>query len=111
MSDAGPVTRTDRGVTVAVRVTPGARRQRIDGVVAEADGRQVIRVSVTAPPEAGKANVAVIALLAKTWKVPKSAIAVQSGASSRRKLLAIAGDPAALRRRIEDSVKDTPKDG
>jgi uncharacterized protein (TIGR00251 family) len=111
MPDTGPVTPTDRGVTVAVRVTAKARRQRIEGVAADADGARVLKLSVTAPPEDGKANAAVVALLAKTWKVPKSAISVRSGAASRRKLVAIAGDPAALARRIEAYLKETAQDG
>ena len=111
MSAAGPVTITDRGVTVAVRVTPKARRQRIEGVVAEADGSRVLKVSVTAAPEDGRANAALVALLAKTWKVPKRAIAVRSGAASRRKTIAIDGDPATLARRIGDSLKEAAGNG
>ncbi len=105
MAGEGPLTVTDRGVAVAVRVTPKARRERIDGLAAAADGGQVLKVYVTAPPEDGRANDAVIALVAKTWKVPKSAVSVQSGAASRRKVLLIAGDPAALRDRIEQFLK------
>jgi len=108
---SGPVMATDRGVTVAVRITPKARRQRIEGVAEEADGGRVLKVSVTAPPEGGKANAALVALLSKTWKVPKSAIAVQSGATARRKLLSVAGDPAELARRIEKSLTEAAKHG
>ena len=51
---------------------------------------------VTAVPEDGKANKAVIALLAKRLKLPKSAIDIASGATDRRKTLLIDGDPALL---------------
>ena len=105
MSETGPVTLADQGVTVAVRVTPKARHQRIDGIVADADGRRAVKISVTAVPEDSKANAAVIALVAKTWKVPKGCIAVQSGATSRRKILKIAGDAPALKRRLEAVLK------
>ena len=47
-------------------------------------------------PDKGKANTAVIALLAKALGVPKSAITVTSGETARLKTLAIAGDGPAL---------------
>ena len=106
MATEGPVLPTDRGVTVAVQVMPRARRQRIEGIVTGADGKPAIKVAVTAPPEGGKANAATIALLARSWGVPKRSIAVRAGAAARRKLLAVAGDPAELKRRIEDSLKE-----
>ena len=53
-------------------------------------------VRVGARAEGGKANVAVIKLLAKAWRLPKSALSIASGASARRKSLAIAGNPQAL---------------
>jgi hypothetical protein len=106
MAEDGPVTRTAHGVTVAVHVTPRARRQRIEGITIDADGRRAIKVAVTAVPEDGKANEAVIALLARAWRVPKSTIAVRSGAAARRKVLEISGDGTALKKRIEESMKD-----
>ena len=99
-----PVARTEDGVTVAVRVSPRARSSRIDGTVADADGRCAVKVAVTTIPEGGKANAAVIALLAKAWLVPKSSITIQSGAAAQRKILRIKGDSNALKQRIEASV-------
>lgn len=61
-----------------------------------------LKVSVTAAPEGGKANMAVIDLLAAEWRVPKSTIQVVLGAAGRRKLLHLAGDPAALCRLLGD---------
>lgn len=72
------------GVMLAVHVTPRAGR---DEVVGWRDGELSVRV--TAPPDAGKANVAVCALLAKRLKLPKSAVAVVRGQSSRHKRLSI----------------------
>lgn len=106
MAEHNLVNRTDGGVTVAVHVTPKARRQRIEGIAAGPDGRPAIRVAVTAAPESGKANAAVIALLARAWRVPKSSIAVRSGAAGRRKVLSVAGDAATLAERIGHSVRD-----
>ncbi len=59
-----------------------------------------LRAAVTAPPEQGKANAAVIALLAATWRLPKSSLAVIGGAAARRKVVSATGDPQALAGRI-----------
>jgi uncharacterized protein YggU (UPF0235/DUF167 family) len=74
--------------------------------VADADGRCALKVAVTTIPEGGKANAAVIALLAKSWRVPKSSITIRSGATAQRKILRIEGDGAALMRRIEASMTE-----
>jgi uncharacterized protein (TIGR00251 family) len=84
------------GVRVFVRLTPRARREAIEGVVAEPDGRVALKVAVTAPPEDGKANAALVALLGKSWRLPKSSITIVGGATDRRKTLLVAGDPASL---------------
>jgi hypothetical protein len=84
------------GLRLFVRLQPKARRERIEGVVTEPDGRTALKVAVTAPPEGGKANAALIALLGKSWRLPKSAIEIVGGASDRRKTLLLRGDPASL---------------
>lgn len=84
------------GVRVHLRVQPKASRNRIDGLAARPEGGAVLRLRVTAPPEAGKANAAVIKLLAKAWGVPKSGLEIASGAADRNKTLLIHGDPATL---------------
>lgn len=66
-----------------VRVTPKAASNRI-----RRDGN-LIRVYVTAPPENGKANAAVIKLLAKELGVPKSSISIVSGHTSREKTIQV----------------------
>lgn len=100
----GPICPVTDGVRVVVRVQPGARRSGIDGLVARAEGGKAVKIRVTEPPEGGKANAAVIKLLAKAWGVPKGRIAVAAGAKDRRKILHVAGDPADLRARIEDWI-------
>lgn len=84
------------GVLVAVRLTPKAGRARVGPVVAGADGGGVLKVAVTEAPERGKANAALIGLLAKTWRLPKGAIAVARGATDRNKILRIEGTPESL---------------
>lgn len=72
------------GTEIAVRVTPKASRNR---VVVEADG--AIRVYVTVVPEGGKANAAVVKLLAKALGVPKTQLSLLRGATARDKLFRI----------------------
>lgn len=93
---SGPFTTVRDGVTVAVRVTPRASRNGLAGTAATAAGGTALKVSVTAVPEDGKANDAVVRLLSKAWGVPRTSIAVVAGATDRNKILHVAGDPAAL---------------
>ena len=60
---------------------------------------------MTAPPEGGKANAALVALLAKSWTLRKSDIEVAAGASARVKRIHIAGDGTALAARLENWFK------
>lgn len=103
---ASPFRPTDDGVRVGLRVQPRARRNRVDGLVAEADGGMALKVAVTPAPEDGKANAAVIALLAKAWGLPKSAFTVVAGASDRRKIIHLQGDPARLMQALEPWLED-----
>jgi uncharacterized protein (TIGR00251 family) len=88
------------GLRLAVRLQPGARKTEICGLAALADGGVALKARVTAVPEGGKANAALIALLAKTWRLPKSAFEIVSGRSDRTKTLRIAGDPASLEAKL-----------
>lgn len=89
------------GVRLELRLTPKARAQRLDGLAQESDGQWVLRLAVTAPPEDGKANDALIAFLAKSLKLPKSAFDLISGATHRRKRVAIQGSPNELAARLD----------
>ena len=77
---------------IAVRVTPRSSRDAIEGV----DESGELRVRVTAPPADGAANAAVAKLLARELHVPKRALSVVSGGSSRHKRLRIEGLEAAV---------------
>ena len=83
------------------RVQPGASREGVEGPVALPDGQVALAVRVCAPPEDGRANAALVKLLAKTWKLPKSAFTIAGGGKSRRKLIHIAGDPGTLRPQLD----------
>ena len=69
-----------------VYVQPGARRERVVGVHGDA-----IKVAVSAPPEKGRANTALRALLARELGVRPSAVAIVSGRTGRRKEVRIEG--------------------
>ncbi len=87
---------TPEGASFRVRVQPRASREGVGG---ERQGALVLRV--TAPPVEGRANEAVVRLLAGVLGVPASAVAVVRGASGRDKLVAVAGlDAAAVRLRL-----------
>jgi uncharacterized protein YggU (UPF0235/DUF167 family) len=65
-------------------------------VSVDADGRAWVAARVAAPPEGGKANKALVKLLAKRLAVAASAVTIVAGATRRRKRLRVDGDAAAL---------------
>lgn len=99
---ASPFTASHEGLKVAVRLTPRAGRNRVEGLANDAAGQAVLRVAVTEAPEKGRANAALLKLLAKEWRLPKSALSIASGAAARRKTVFVAGDPSALMKRLDD---------
>jgi len=86
----------DDHVRLAVRLTPGSSRDSVDGIESDAAGDVWLKTRVTSVPEKGLANKALIALLAKSLRIPKSDISVISGDTSRKKSLRIDGNPEAL---------------
>lgn len=91
-----PYRRDADGVTLVLRVTPNAGTDRIEGAETRDDGQTVLRLRVKAVPDRGRANAAVIALLAKALKTPKSAFTLVAGETARQKTLRIEGDPDEL---------------
>ncbi|MFQ5439746.1 MAG: DUF167 domain-containing protein [Paracoccaceae bacterium] len=75
------------GRQFTVRVTPKASRNEVR---ADPDGPADLRVYVTVVPEGGKANAAVIKLLAKALRVPKSRLEILRGQSGRNKVFRVA---------------------
>lgn len=94
------------GIRLAVRLTPRARSNGIAGVQVMADGRAALAVRVTSPPVDGEANEALIALLAKAIAAPRRDIRIQSGDTSRLKIIEIAGSPERLRGVLEKLIAD-----
>lgn len=74
---------------IIVKLTPGAKKNEILGWEEDLLGERTLKVHVTAIPEKGKANKALIALLSKEWKIPKTSIRIIRGETSRVKILEI----------------------
>lgn len=86
---------------VAVRAQPRAKRVIVAGGVADAAGRIRLRVAVTAPAEDGRATRAVCDAVAGAFGVAASRVSLQSGGTSREKLLRVEGNREALAARLQ----------
>ena len=89
---------------LSVRLTPNGGRDAVDGLETGPAGEYLLRARVSAPPEGGKANKALVALLAKALKVPKTSIEIVSGETARTKILRIGVEPEVLAEKIAGLV-------
>ena len=76
---------SSEGVKLAVRVVPNASSNEIEGWHKDETGADELKIRVTAAPEKGKANKAVIELLSKSLKIGKSKIVILQGGTGKRK--------------------------
>jgi uncharacterized protein len=85
------------GAVLAVKVVPGASRDRVVGPLGDA-----LKVATSVPPEKGKANAAVATILARTLGLNRRGVELASGASNPRKEFLLRGLSAdEARRRLE----------
>lgn len=97
MDDAVAVAAVRGGVRLRLRVKPGSRRSRLCGPHGGA-----LKLEVTAPPERGQANAAVVDLLATTLGVDRGRIRVLVGLTSQDKVVELLdADPAAIAAALE----------
>jgi uncharacterized protein (TIGR00251 family) len=89
---------------LAVRLTPRAGRDGLDGVGTDADGRPVLRVRLAAPPVDGAANEALIAFLAGLLDLRKKDVAIRSGHAARTKIVELTGTPDMLLARLDRAI-------
>ncbi len=89
---------------MAVRLTPKSSSDRILGVVEDGPHGPALKAAVTAAPVDGKANAALIALLARQFGLRPSDLRIVGGASARQKLVEFTGEPTALAQRIEQGL-------
>jgi hypothetical protein len=76
----------DGRVTLTLHIQPGAKKTEFAGLHGDA-----LKIRLAAPPVDGKANEALVKFVAETLKLPKSAVNLKSGQSSRRKVLEVQG--------------------
>ena len=94
---------------LTVRLTPRGGRDAIEGW-AERPGEAVLRVRVAAPPVEGRANEALLRLLAAALDVPRGRLRLARGETGREKTIAVAGlSDAVLRTRLTAAL--SPRDG
>ena len=88
-----------------LRVAPGAARPAVVGRHGDA-----WKVRVSAAPERGRANAAVLALVADTLQLPRDAVSLVSGAASRDKIVELTGlAPAEIDRRLASAGGEEPR--
>ena len=81
-----PIHESVGGVTFAIKVHPRAKKNAITGEVGEA-----LKISLTTPPVAGRANEACVEFFSKLLKVPRSFVTIASGQTSRNKIIRVSG--------------------
>jgi uncharacterized protein (TIGR00251 family) len=104
----GPVIKTADGLHLAVRLSPRAKSDRVIGLAATAAGVCTIKATVTAPAQDGRANEALLQLLARAWHLPRRSLSIVAGAASRSKTVRVAGDPVQLIAKLSAEISSLP---
>jgi uncharacterized protein (TIGR00251 family) len=104
----GPAIQTAAGISLLVWLTPKSGKACVDGVVERA-GRTALKVHVTAAPEDGKANAALLAVLSDWLGVAKSSLKIEGGHKSRLKSVLIQGRPDEFLERMTILLKTEGK--
>ena len=86
MSDAVEIRQTEDGIRLRLRVKPGGRQQRLIGAYGGA-----LKLEVSAAPERGRANTAVIRLLSEALGIRRNQVEIVAGASSQDKVAVLTG--------------------
>lgn len=87
-----------------IHLTPKASHNKIEGWALDVKGQRILRVKVTAVPEDGKANDALIKLLSKTLHISKSQISLVRGETSRVKQFDIEIEERALKEKLDKAL-------
>jgi len=87
-----PLEEISGGVRLFIRLQPGSSANKLDGVYEDASGQGRLKAKVTAIPEKGKANKALLKLLSKDFKIPVSLMDIISGETDRNKTLFISSE-------------------
>ena len=81
----------DGRLTLTLHIQPGAKKTEVAGEHGDA-----LKIRLAAPPVDGKANAALLAFIAERLGVPKSAVTLKSGPTSRRKVVEVEGASAEV---------------
>jgi uncharacterized protein (TIGR00251 family) len=89
----------DGRLLLTLHIQPGAKKTEVCGLHGDA-----LKIRLAAPPVDGKANAALLAFVADRLDLPKSAVSLKSGQTSRRKVVEVAEPPAdAVQRLLPDA--------
>lgn len=89
----------DGRLLLTLHIQPGAKKTEVCGLHGDA-----LKIRLAAPPVDGKANAALLAFVADCLDLPKSAVSLKSGQTSRRKVVEVAEPPAdAVQRLLPDA--------
>lgn len=89
-----PIRKSDDGVLLDIRLSPNAAQNRIENIFIDGEGRPRLKVKVTAVPEKGKANGALVKLLSKSIKHARGSFDIIAGKLDRNKTVLVKGDPS-----------------
>jgi uncharacterized protein (TIGR00251 family) len=97
----------DGGIDLFVRLTPKSSREAVGGLF-EAGEKAFLQARVRSAPEDGRANQALVELLARELGVPRSTLSLVSGHAARLKTIRIEGTGQALERAVAALVGRKP---
>lgn len=98
-----PWSQTPEGLSLRIYLQPRAARNRVVGLRGDA-----IKITLTAPPIEGRANMALVAFLSRFLKLPRSAVALESGTKSRgKRVRIITPDPTLIIHQLEQHLSQS----
>ena len=101
-----PFYAVDDKIRLFLRASPGASKDEVSGLWRGAEDELRLAVKVSAPPDKGKANEAIVKLLSHALDLPKSAFSVTAGETARLKTIDIKGDGVAIAVKLERLIGD-----
>jgi uncharacterized protein len=104
VSDHPELTSSKAGAVLVVHVQPGAGRTEVVGRHGAA-----LKIRVGAPPTGGRANEAVVELVAREFRIPASSVSITAGAASRQKRVQLAGVDVAAAGLVIDRILAAPR--
>ncbi len=91
------ISTTHDGVRIPIKAVPGAKRDAIAGPLGDR-----LKIKVSAPPEGGKANKAIVAMLAKALGLKPASVSIVSGQTNPEKIALVVGmSEAAIRAKLD----------